>query len=455
MDFGFEGFQTDDFDIDVEDFSVKKIRKFDRMRMVGRGGSVTTIPAFDDGVAYYGEANGYVFAVTCENGRVLWRFKTNDIIFGCSPVVRGGKVFIGSYDYNFYCLDSKTGKEIWKFRTGDRVFGPPNADNETVYFSSMDGYVYAADMKDGKELWRFKTGDMIGSCPVIYDGKVYIGSHDFNMYCLNAKNGREIWRFRTGGEIMNGPPNLIMNGVLYFGSFDNFLYAVDADTGKELWRFRTGEYGNSGSPVVHDNVMYFVPRDGVLYALNLEGKEIWRYRTSGVSTWQKPAVSGKGVLIISENGFLYHIGFDGREIFTKKVDVVMMPPAIYDNKIWLGTWECNMHVFDMEGNEIFRIPTSTKQQSFMPPPNDAFRAEIKKEARIEDAISDDSYKARKKGETVSLSDYQLSSDYATTSEYKQKSDYDTSFVMFEEIMEGGELWILDLKDLTPRILTPK
>ena len=254
---------------------------------------------------------------------------------------------------------------------------------------------------------------------------------------------------------MNGQPSLIENGVLYFGSFDNYLYALDVKSGKEIWRFRTGEYGNSGSAVIKDGVIYFVPRDGILYALSLEGKAIWRYKTSGISTWQKPPISGRGVLIISENGFLYHIGFDGKEIFKKKIDRVMMPPAIYENRIWLGTWECNMHVFDMEGSEIMRIPTSTKQASFMPPPNDAFRLEVKKGTHIEDTITEDAYKSKKKSDAVSLSDYNFRSDYATTSDYKQKSDYSASFVMFEGVLEGEDLWISDSKDLKPQTLILK
>ncbi|UCC92117.1 MAG: hypothetical protein JSV39_02560, partial [Candidatus Aenigmatarchaeota archaeon] len=45
-------------------------------------------------------------------------------------------------------------------------------------------------------------------------------------------------------------------------------------------------------------------------------------------------------------------------------------------------------------------------------------------------ISEEKYK-KKGGETVSLSDYHVESEYSSDSEYKQKSDYDVNFVIFE------------------------
>jgi len=447
MDVGFENIQSGfaDFDAELEDFRIKKVRKFDRMFMVGGGGSIDTVPFIENGIAYFGEANGYVYAVRVENGETLWRFKTDGGIFGSCPMINNGKLYIGSYDYYMYCLDASTGEMLWRFRTGDKVFGSPNVAKGKVYFGSIDGYVYALEADTGSEVWRFRTGEMVGSCPEIWNGRVYIGSHDSNLYCLDAETGKEVWRFRTGGEIMNCLPFTIKDGILYFGSFDNFLYVINADTGKELWRFRTGEYGNSGVPVIHRKTIYFVARDGILYALTLDGKEIWRYRLSGVSTWQKPQISDKGMYIISEDGYLYCIGFDGRELNKKRINTVMVPPVLHKDMILVGSWDCNLYAYDLEGRELWVTPTSTKEEAFFPPPNDSFKLEINKETHTDDTISEDRYASKRKGETVSLSDYHLTSEYSTKSEYKQKSDYDINFVMFENIMEVEGIWLSALK----------
>jgi len=106
MDTGFESFESPDFDVELEDFSVKKIRKFDRMFNSSEGGSIICTPFVENGIAYFGEANGYVYAVRTDTGEVVWRYKTGGMIFGSSPVVKNNRLYIGSYDHCLYCLDA-------------------------------------------------------------------------------------------------------------------------------------------------------------------------------------------------------------------------------------------------------------------------------------------------------------------------------------------------------------
>ena len=37
-----------------------------------------------------------------------WKFETNGPVYS-SPVISGGRVFVGSYDHNLYALDAETG----------------------------------------------------------------------------------------------------------------------------------------------------------------------------------------------------------------------------------------------------------------------------------------------------------------------------------------------------------
>ena len=40
MDFGFEGFESSDFDVDLQEIQIKKVKKFDRIWNIGSGGSI-------------------------------------------------------------------------------------------------------------------------------------------------------------------------------------------------------------------------------------------------------------------------------------------------------------------------------------------------------------------------------------------------------------------------------
>ena len=58
--------------------------------------------------------------------RRLWIFTAEDEIRS-SPVVAGGRVFVGSYDSNLYALNAKTGDFIWKRATEAGICSSPLA----------------------------------------------------------------------------------------------------------------------------------------------------------------------------------------------------------------------------------------------------------------------------------------------------------------------------------------
>jgi hypothetical protein len=151
---------------------------------------------------------------------------------------------------------------------------------------------------------------------------------------------------------------------------------------------------------VYNGKIYFGAGDGNVYCLNLEGREIWRFRTNG-------------------------------GVYTSVV--------LIDGVLCFGSWDCHLYLVDPDtGEEVWRFQTSTNKQSFIPEPFECFEMEVKKETGVEDSITEEKYRERKE-ESVSLSDYHVTSEYSTTSEYKQKSDYDVQWVIFEGIMKMEEL----------------
>ena len=438
MDFGFEGFDTADFDVELEDIKVGRTKKFDRMWEVGFGGSINNGVRLADGILYFGAMDGYVYAVDASTGKEVWKFKTNDGICESTPAVADGVLYVGSFDHNLYAIDAKTGKFKWSFRTGGMIDVSPEVSDDIAYVGSRDGNVYALDCKTGKETWRFRTGDEIASAPTVYDSMLFNGSFDKNFYCLDKKTGKEIWRFRTGGEIHNDRPFLAVDDRIYFTSFDSYLYCVDIKTGKEIWRFKTGRYGNAGSPAFHNGVIYHASRDGILYAISLEGKELWRFRTEGEeSTDAIPLIYKDRIYFGAGDSNLYCLDLNGKELWRFRASYcIYTSAAVLNNVIFFNSMDCHMYALDADtGEEVWRFATSTMTISPLPPPYASFKLEISKSQVSEHFDIKEKYKKGKE-ETVSLSDYHIKSDYATTSDYKQKSDYDTHWVMFDKVFEN-------------------
>ncbi len=451
MDFGFESFETREFDVEIEDVVVKRTKRFERLWKIGEGGSIS-FSRMHNGILYFGAADEYFYSVDIKTGKELWRFKTGGVITG-RPAVVNDRVFFTSFDQNCYALDIETGKEVWRFRAKAEMFDGPAYSKGILIIGTKGGYIHGLDATNGKEIWMFKSGDDILSSATIHEGRAFIGSGDSNFYCLDSKTGEEIWRFKTGDLIHNDLEIPIIGNRIFFSSFDCNVYCLDHGTGKEIWRFRTGKYGISEPPVHHKGVLYQGTRDGILYALSLEGKEIWRYKTGGLLT-QVIVVSDK-LYFGSEDGYFRCLSLDGKEVWRFKIEGMMWDkPSHWKGQIVFGTWSCHVHSLDaLTGEEIWRFTTSNKTPSSLLPAYEAFSTEIKKETHIDEAVKESKYK-KKKEESVSLSDYQIESEYHMESEYKQKSDYDTSLVIFEGIMEDM-IWTSDLKVSRPSLRISK
>jgi len=116
-----------------------------------------------------------------------------------SPVVYGGRVYIGARTGWFYALNEKTGKVVWKDDVGfiaGTTCGPegftstatvaldPVTGKPTVYVAAADGYLYALDAGTGVTVWRTVIGlpsttvnDYYNwSSPTVSNGVVYIGT---------------------------------------------------------------------------------------------------------------------------------------------------------------------------------------------------------------------------------------------------------------------------------------
>lgn len=148
-----------------------------------------------------------------------------------------GVVIFGSSDQHVYAVNCETGKDVWRFKTGHGVDQTGCIFNGTVYIGSHDANFYALDFENGREIWRFKTGGRIGCVPKEWNGNIYFGCADHFFYCIKADTGELVWKFKTNNINWGNPEE--WNGIIFFGSTDTHFYALDAVTGKLRWLFQT------------------------------------------------------------------------------------------------------------------------------------------------------------------------------------------------------------------------
>jgi outer membrane protein assembly factor BamB len=426
MDFD-EGLDFDEFSVEMEDFEVRQVKKFDRTFNIKTGGSFSQKPLVHDGLVYVGCMDQHLYAVDAKTGEVKWRFKMEGGVYVSSPVISDGIIYVGSYDHNLYAVDARSGKPVWKFQTRDKVLSSAFVHGDRVYFGSNDYNLYCLDKRTGELVWKFKTQGEVVSTSVVHKGMVFFGSYDHLLYCLDAESGRLVWKFETQGDIFNTTPFLINEDIIYFDSFDNYMRAVDINTGQLVWKFLTGRYGMQDGPIMHNGILYQTNREGVLYALTLSGKIIWEFRINDIIA--RPIIHGNRIYLGTGDYNLYCLDLRTGRVLWKfpTQGELWWKPAVWDDRIYFTSMDCFLYCLDLSTHKVIWKLRGQGETSPMTSPFDSFELVVKK--RTEESGMEEK-EGRKRYNIDAFEEqrgsfYKSRITYQMSTQYREKGKYQT------------------------------
>ena len=195
---------------------------------------------------------------TPKTGRERWRFKSAPI--ESSPLLRGGRLYFGSWDHNVYALDANTGRRIWSFQADNEVNTSAAYWRRTIYIASDGGTLYALNARTGKLRWSAQSNSSFGSreffyaTPTVAYGRVYIGNTDGTMYVFGAKSGKLLWARPLGPYIYGAAA--VWNRRVFVGTYDGKFYALDAATGDTVWQIEAPAAVHA-APTVMSGLVYY------------------------------------------------------------------------------------------------------------------------------------------------------------------------------------------------------
>lgn len=185
-----------------------------------------------DGVVYVPCDDGFLYALSAVDGKLLWKFSARNQIM-TTPVVadtaQSKMVYVGGGNSDF------TYSEAVKFA---------KPGTEVTRGTGISG-IYALNAKSGKLVWAFHTRGEDMPTPVFYRGKIVFGNGDGNIYGLNAETGKLLWKVPISSFVSMSSATLSNNLVIMAGTHPNNMYAVDADTGTLAWKTPLGAYSSS------------------------------------------------------------------------------------------------------------------------------------------------------------------------------------------------------------------
>lgn len=218
-----------------------------------------------------------------------------------TPVISGGRVFVGALGGKFLCLELATGKEVWAFETKLGVEGPACVSGELVFFGETDGFLRALRVSNGEQVWQYETGDAIVGGVNRYVTKagrelILVGSDDFFLHAVDAATGQKVWTVETGNYIKGAPSVDADHGLVIFGGCDEVLRLIDAETGELVRSIPVGAY-MANSCAVREKVAYVAHYAGEILAFDLEkGERRWAVPNEAVEFVASPAVDASIVV---------------------------------------------------------------------------------------------------------------------------------------------------------------
>ncbi len=424
-----ESFGFDEFSTEIEDFRMTKKKKFTRLWDISTGGSIDQGILEHNGRLYFGSYNHNFYCIDAGNGRLVWKFRTEDRIGISSPIIHDNTIFIGSFDYNMYALDAENGELRWKFKTEGEILSQAVFSKGLVCFPSRDRFMYAVDSKTGQLVWKFETQGEIISSPTLYEERIIFGSFDKYMYCLDSSDGKLLWKFRTRDEIANNPSGFpAENGVVYVNSFDNFLRALEVRTGWEIWKLELGRYGMSVPASLHNGVLYQPTRGGILFAVDIEGKVLWKFSRDELPL-STNTVHNDRIFQPSEDQHLYCLDLNGNMIWKfKTFDMTWGRTKVIDGRVYFGSYDCNLYCVEYETGKLIWKFRADGSPSYVPPPHETFELEVNK-GKFEETVIESGDRKRYefdfRDEEESTSEYKSDITYQMGSTYMKKGKYQT------------------------------
>lgn len=165
-------------------------------------------------MALVGFSDGKLDAVDIESGRVVWQRSiayasgASDVErlvdIDADPIVRGNVVYLGSYQGYIGALSLDNGEFIW--RKPGSIYKNMAIDDSTLYITDSDDILWAFNRQNGQVKWKqlaFKARGLTE--PVLMKNKIIVGDRTGYLHVLSTQNGEQIARHQLSGSVDIAP----------------------------------------------------------------------------------------------------------------------------------------------------------------------------------------------------------------------------------------------------------
>ncbi len=205
-------------------------------------GRMWSTPLVVDGIAYFGDLDHFVHAVSIDTCESVWNAPVE---LGASvivaPVAINGTLYVGAFDGIMYSIDMVTGAKQEAFTAESWFWATPASDGNRLYAPNLDGVLYAYDVDAGTVVWEYDqegSMDAILATPAIVDGNIMLGSDGGDVTLLDS-DGFKTASFALADDKVRAPL-MVSGNTVYVRSLEEVItaFVITGDTIEKDWDFK-------------------------------------------------------------------------------------------------------------------------------------------------------------------------------------------------------------------------
>ncbi|RME73937.1 MAG: hypothetical protein D6776_06155 [Planctomycetota bacterium] len=126
----------------------------------------------------------------------------------CPPVVSESHIYVGSWDGRIYAISKEDRRVTWSYRTGGAITARPavaERTREALLVGSEDGVVYGLSLYADERKWSVPTLGAITAGLLNHKTYCYVASRDMNLYRIRIEDGLVDWRYAAGAVLTQSP----------------------------------------------------------------------------------------------------------------------------------------------------------------------------------------------------------------------------------------------------------
>jgi len=167
------------------------------------GGAIVGSPALSEaGALYVGTFGSAMLALDSQDGEELWRFPTEGWVWS-GPALSEDRLYFGDLNGYFYAVDATTGTQAWRIgseQLDGPIAGSPLVEEGAIYFTTESGTIYAVDL-EGKILWSQPVGGKLYTPPANPDEIILVTPIETDdLLVALTKAGAKRWAFNPNPE---------------------------------------------------------------------------------------------------------------------------------------------------------------------------------------------------------------------------------------------------------------